>query len=108
MSKPPVPKYATAMLIDDSEVDNFINLKMIEASAFAEKTYVHTTAKSALEFLYNIQRTMDVPSTMPQIIFLDINMPLMDGFQFITEFEKLPDDLRKNTKIVMLTTSINP
>ena len=72
------------MLVDDNEVDNFINQKMIEGSNFADHVYIHTSSKSALEFLSNLQRSSDVPQSMiPGVIFLDINMPIMDGFQFL-------------------------
>src|SRR5687768_13215571 len=108
MTKKPTPKYTTVMLIDDSEIDNFINQKMIEGCNFAERTYIHTSSKSALEFLKNLERTGQVPKELiPQIIFLDINMPIMDGFQFIEEFDKLSQDF-KDSKVVMLTTSIIP
>jgi CheY-like chemotaxis protein len=108
-SKKPQPKYSTVMLIDDSEIDNFINHKMIEGCNFAERTYIHTSSKSALEFLKNLERTGKVPKELiPEIIFLDINMPIMDGFQFIEEFDKLAKEFKSRSKIVMLTTSVNP
>jgi CheY-like chemotaxis protein len=107
--KKPKASYETVMLIDDSEIDNFINQKMIEGCNFAERIYVHTSSKSALEFLQNFVRAKTFPQELiPQIIFLDINMPLMDGFQFAEEFHKINSQLFKNIKIVFLTSSINP
>lgn len=98
-----------AMLVDDNEIDNFINQKMLEGCGFTNQVYVHTTARSALEFLKNIDRNEEIPAELaPEIIFLDINMPMLDGFQFIDEFEKMSEKVTKNTKIVMLTTSVNP
>lgn len=108
-TKKPKQKYSTVMLIDDSEIDNFINHKMIEGCNFAEKVYIHTSSKSALEFLKNIERIESAHSEMiPEVIFLDINMPIMDGFQFVEEFDKLSSKFTSVTKIVILTTSINP
>ncbi len=101
-------KYKTVMLIDDNEIDNLINQKMIEAASIAENIYTHTGAKSALEFLKNMEHLPIADSVLPDIIFLDIDMPLMDGFQFLDEFEKMSPNIKKKCKIVMLTSSINP
>jgi CheY-like chemotaxis protein len=101
-------KYRTVMLIDDNEIDNLINQKMIEAAAVAENIYTHTGAKSAIEFLKNMEKMDVADKVLPDIIFLDIDMPLMDGFQFLDEFEKLTKLTKKKSRIVMLTSSINP
>jgi len=101
-------KYRTVMLIDDNEIDNLINQKMIEAASITENIYTHTGAKSAIEFLKNMERLDVADKVLPDIIFLDIDMPLMDGFQFLEEFEKLSNMAKKKCKIVMLTSSINP
>lgn len=96
------------MLIDDNEIDNLINQKMIEAASIAEHIYTHTGAKSAIEFLRNMEKLEIAKEVLPDVIFLDIDMPLMDGFQFLDEFEKLSTATKKMSKIVMLTSSINP
>lgn len=107
--KKPQSQYKNVMLIDDSDIDNFINQKMIEGCNFAENVYVHTSSKSALEFLKNFDRTGAFPSELrPGVIFLDINMPIMDGFQFADEFQKFGKELKESIKIVFLTTSLNP
>ena len=101
-------KFNTVMLVDDNEIDNLINQKMIEASNIAKHIFTHTGAKSAMEFLKNMERLDLEERVLPDVIFLDIDMPLMDGFQFLDEFEKLSDETRSTCRIVMLTSSINP
>jgi len=98
------------MLIDDNEIDNFINEKLIKAYLFAENVYVHTSTKSALEYLKNIEGTLhEIPAELiPSHLLLDINMPILDGFHFLEEFEKFSPELVNKIKIVMLTTSLNP
>lgn len=98
------------MLVDDNDIDNFINEKLIKAYYFAENVYVHTSTKSALEFLKNIEVTInEVPADLiPSHVLLDINMPILDGFHFLDEFEKFTPELKEKIKIIMLTTSLNP
>lgn len=93
-------KYQSVMLIDDNSLDNFINKKMIESNGFAEKATTFQEAGEALQFLKTSEE-----AAWPEIIFLDIMMPEMDGFMFLDEFEKLPENQRTKIKIVMLSTS---
>ncbi len=102
-------RYKAVLLVDDNEIDNLINQKMIEASGIAEKIFVNTSAKSALEFLNNLT-VLDTNGSelLPELLFLDIDMPLMDGYQFLDEFGKLKNDIKDKVSIIMLTSSINP
>ncbi|WP_027001633.1 response regulator [Hugenholtzia roseola] len=103
-------KYYAVMLVDDSEIDNLINQKMIQSANICDVIYVHSGAKSAIEALRNLEKiAKDVPSKiLPDVIFLDIDMPLMDGLQFLDQFATLLPQTQQHCRIVMLTSSINP
>ena len=106
--KEPSYKYQYAMLLDDNELDNFINQKTLEANSFASKIYVNTSSKSALEFLTNLETSCTTQfDIFPQIIFIDINMPMIDGFQFIENLKNKFPKRFKSTKIVILTSSLS-
>jgi CheY-like chemotaxis protein len=107
--KEPSYKYQSVMLVDDNELDNFINQKVIESCFFSKTIYVNTNGISALEFFKNIMTAeKSLKSIIPRVIFIDINMPLMDGFQFIDEFMKFPQNIKDRTNLVILTSSISP
>lgn len=106
--KKPSYKYKIIMLIDDNELDNFVNQKIIEGNNFAEKIYVNSSGRSATEFIQNILVISNNDTDlMPEVIFVDLNMPIMDGFQFIEKFELLINTSTKKFKLIILTTSIN-
>ena len=97
--------YRSVMLVDDNEIDNIINEKIIEANSFADQILVFQTGQEALDYLREHQGDVE---SLPEIVFLDINMPIMDGFQFLTDFEEFPDEVRDKCKIIMLSSSISP
>ncbi|PCH68919.1 MAG: hypothetical protein COC01_02715 [Bacteroidetes bacterium] len=102
-------KHNSVMLVDDNEIDNLINEKMIEGTGFAHNIFISSSAISAIDFLKNITKVNNTEgSLLPSIIFLDINMPIMDGFQFLDEFENLSKQIKDNCKVVMLSSSMNP
>jgi CheY-like chemotaxis protein len=96
------PRYPVVMLIDDNELDNFINKKLLENEQFANNVIVHQSAQSAIEDLKKLEGSSD---KLPRIIFLDIMMPHMDGFAFLDELNKLGDTVKSFSKVIMLSTS---
>lgn len=92
------------MLVDDNDTDNFISKRIIEITKFAKRIEVKNSGKSALEYL---EREQFNAKNLPDIIFLDINMPIVDGFVFLFEFEMFPDEVKNKCKIVILSSSDN-
>ena len=92
------------MLVDDNETDNFISKRIIEITKFARRVEVKNSGKSALDYLKEHQTS---PDDLPNIIFLDINMPIVDGFVFLYEFEKFSEVVRNKCKVIILSSSDN-
>lgn len=93
------------MVVDDNEVDRYIAARNIKKYGFADEVIVKESARAALDYMLSLENT---PEDLPQIIFLDIRMPEIDGFGFLEEYEKLPDSVKINSIVMMLTTSLNP
>ena len=92
------------MLVDDNETDNFISKRIIEITKFAARIEVKNSGKSALDYLNDHQ---DSPENLPDLIFLDINMPIVDGFVFLYEFEKFNYAVKDKCKVIILSSSDN-
>lgn len=97
--------YKFVMLIDEDEIDNLINQKIIESNNFSDKIIIFRTGQEALEYL---DKNKGADEQLPDLIFLDINMPIMDGFQFLEEFENIKGGVHEKCKIIMLSSSISP
>lgn len=90
------------MLIDDNEDDNFFHERVIRNNHFTNCIIPKENAKDALAHLKSMPKD---GSEQIDIIFLDINMPGMSGWEFLEEYNKLEKELRSGIVIVMLTTS---
>lgn len=90
----------TTVLIDDSDIDLFIQRRFLEVYQFSKKLISYKSAEEALIWLQAING--EVP---PDVIFLDLNMPNVDGFGFLESFKNLPQKTRDKSRIVVLTSS---
>lgn len=99
-------KIKSVYLIDDDPIVNIVSKKTIEKNRFAEKIFVHQNASNCLNELKAIYES-DLNS-FPEIIFLDINMPGMNGWEFLDEYKSFDGKVKDRCKIYMLTSSIDP
>ncbi|HEX5001229.1 MAG TPA: response regulator [Bacteroidia bacterium] len=93
-------KYKKVFLVDDNPMDNMVNAQLISSVGFAVNPVVLNGGTDTLDMLKKA-----APSELPELIFLDIRMPEMDGFQFLEEFEKLGEAITRHCKIILLSTS---
>ena len=90
----------TTVLIDDSDIDLFIQRRFLEVYQFSKKLISYKSAEEALTWLRSVNG-----EGPPDIIFLDLNMPNVDGFGFLESFKNLPEKVKDKSRIVVLTSS---
>jgi CheY-like chemotaxis protein len=93
--------YKTCLLIDDNYIDNFVTRRILESSNFADHVVVSQSATEAIDSLRS-------GSVVPEVIFLDIRMPGMGGFEFLQEYDKIDVEGKNKIKIFMLSSSLDP
>ena len=96
------------LLIDDDEPTNFLNRVTLEQSGYARSVRVIQGGQEALDYLVRCDGTDHAGYPRPDLIFLDINMPAMDGWEFLERYRSLPAACKADMVLVMLTTSLNP
>jgi CheY-like chemotaxis protein len=98
------------LLVDDDEPTNFLNRLAVEELDCTQNIKVIPSAREALDYLHCAGQLPPLNENCPQpeIIFLDINMPAMDGWEFLEKYELFPAAQKNHVIVVMLTTSFNP
>lgn len=98
-------KYKNVLLIDDNHIDNLINRKILGNANFAETITVIDSPEKAFEFLKDALLS---GKNVPEVIFLDLRMPNMNGFEFLKSFTELPNLSPELIKIYVLSSSLDP
>jgi len=97
-------KSVSILLVDDDEINNFISVKLIK------KTLINTAIKTCLNGKFAIDELVYTqehsPDELPDYILLDINMPIMNGWEFLEEYEKLKIDPEGKVKIYIISSSV--
>ena len=101
-----MPFATRVLLVDDSIDDNFIHTRLLRRTGFTSHVEVMKDGLDALAYLRGLAEGSAGGAETPQIVFLDLRMPRLDGFEFLAEYEKLPADFRRRVVVVVLTSSL--
>ncbi len=97
-------KINTVSVIDDDDIYTFAVKRIIGNSQVASKTIFFQNGKTALDFFVE---NLHIPENLPDLVLLDINMPVLDGWQFMDEFVKISHLLNKKITIYIVSSSID-
>lgn len=95
----------TICLIDDDAIYQFTARKIMESTGLVKKVYSFSNGNEALRYFNELAES--TAPDFPDIIFLDINMPVMDGWEFLEAYEKLHQQLSNDIPLYMVSSSIN-
>jgi|ERR1035437_5521471 response regulator of citrate/malate metabolism len=96
--------HKTVLIVEDDEIDAIIHEMVINSIRFADNIIKYQSCGDAIGYLRSAAKGLVI---VPELILLDLIMPLENGFEFLKEFELLPDELKNKTKIVVVTHSID-
>ena len=97
-------KPVSVLLVDDDEINNFISIKLIKKAIENTAISACLNGRFAIDELVNIQK--HDPSLLPDFILLDINMPIMNGWEFLDEYKRLNIDPEGKSKIFIISSSV--
>ena len=105
-------KLTGVLLIDDDDTTNFLNQRLLDRMKATDHIRTFQNGKQAFDYLYNVSNNNYEAESQnyfkPELIFLDINMPVMDGFEMLDLYERLDSDFRKSIIMAVPTTSTHP
>jgi len=103
-------KLNSVLLIDDDMATNFVSKMLIKKAGITDHIETVLNGKQALDYLTNTGKYVRDDGVFPQpmLILLDINMPVMDGWEFAEAFDQLDPNQKGEIIIIMLTSSLNP
>lgn len=97
-------QFKSILLVDDDEATNYLHRLYLEEWEYTGKVYTALNGQEALDFL---KTNEEFRQGRPSLILLDINMPIMNGFEFMEAYEKLSEEYKASIVVVMLTSSLH-
>lgn len=104
MNEQSIAKFENVMIIDDNVIDLYIASRMITKNNFGTKVLSYSKAQEALDFL---KENEDNEEALPQIIFVDIYMPIMSGFEFLNSYNQFSEKLKKYCDVYVISSTID-
>ncbi|SMP33369.1 Response regulator receiver domain-containing protein [Algoriphagus winogradskyi] len=99
-------KLSEILIIDDDDAIKFVESKILRKMRFLKPIRFLKNGKEGLDFLRS--RPLDPSSSFPRLILLDLHMPVLDGWGFLAEFDKLSDEIKSSYDVIIRTSSIDP
>jgi CheY-like chemotaxis protein len=96
----PEPKFKKILLVDDDMITVIITDRIIKHNAFSEEVVSLNNGQEALDYL-----AKSTPEDIPEIIFLDLNMPIMDGWEFLEHYQKLSFGINNYPPVYILSST---
>lgn len=97
-------KPVSILLVDDDEINNFISIKLIKKAVENTEISSCLNGRFAIEELVDLQK--EDPGKLPDYILLDINMPVMNGWEFLEEYKRLNIDPQGKSQIYVISSSV--
>jgi len=101
-----LPMFQSILMIDGSDIDLFVQCRIIELAGVAEQVVTMNSPLRALEYLKSIQGGYSV-NTKPDLVLLEINMPFMNGFEFLDQLERIYSGHKTMPTVAILTSTMD-
>lgn len=98
-------RFKSVLLVDDDPAANFLHTFYFQEWGYADNIYTALNGQEALDFLNTNE---DFNNNKPSLILLDVNMPVMNGFEFMESYKDLDESKKATVVVVMLTSSLHP
>jgi CheY-like chemotaxis protein len=101
-----ISRIKTVLLIDDDTTINYLHNRLLEKNSFTDKVAISINGMEGLDMFKQLDHQLGADEMA--IVFLDLNMPIMNGWEFLDTIANIKDSIKMNYKIYLLSSTINP